>query len=670
MHPDGNYAYIANFGSGTVSVICVDPDSVAIFNTVVTNITVGTNPLDVAVHPNGDRVYVANAGSSSLSVIDGDTGSATHHSVVMSVGTGASAKSVTVSPDGTRIFIGTDTGYVIVDPLTNGVTKTVGTGASTKSVTVTPDGALLIVLTTEGEVLLIDVQPGSSTEDQVVARVGTGTTTKSVTVSPDGALLYIILEDSDYVIVYSIETLGSVGVLEPGISYPPPVIQVTLVDSIMVGSSPADIAFDPSGSGTVVVTNAGDMTMTVLNASSVPAGPLSAEVIVDPQTMNLDSKGRYVTGYIELPAAYFPGEIDEATVMLNDILPCVPGKSEIADNDLDGIEELVVKFDRVEFQEVIPEGEYVEVTISGLARGREFNGTDTIRVIRPTVTHPSACAIQPGQPVTVTWVSPDGYEIDEVDVFWTPDDGVTWNTIAEKIPDSGYTLWVTPVSEHRNCRVMVVLYDNGGILGIGLSPEEFIISFPVAVAISSFRGEAGEGSVMLKWETSSEVNTTGFDLLRSEEENGDYELVTEEYVPAKGLASGAEYEYSDEEVSINRTYWYVLKEVSGEDSKLVFGPYRVIVKAPFALAQNQPNPFNPVTTIRFTVPEDSEVNLTVYDVAGRRVKTLVKGHHKADFYRVNWDGTNNNGSRVASGVYFYRLTAGKNVMSKKMVLLR
>jgi len=577
---------------------------------------------------------------------------------------------VTVTPDGARIFVGTDTGYVIVDPLTNGVTATVGTGSATKSVTVTPDGALLIVLTTEGEILLIDVQPGSSSENQVVARVGAGSTTKSVTVSPDGALLYIILEDSDYVIVYSIETLGSVGVLEPGISYPPPVIQVTLIDSILVGSSPADIAFDPSGSGTAIITNAGDMTVTILNASSVPAGPLSADVIVDPQTLNLDSRGRFITGYIELPGAYFPTEIDITTVKINDILFAEPDKWEIEDSDLDGIEELIVKFDRALFQAIMPQGDYVPVTVSGLARGREFSGTDTIRTIRPAVTHPTGCIVQPGEPVTVTWTSPDGYEIDETDVYWTSDAGETWIAIAEKIPDTGYTLWVAPEMEHKHCRVMVVLYEKGDILGIGISPEEFIISFPVAVAISSFHGEAAEGGVVLKWETSSEVNTTGFNLLRSVEEDGDYNLITEEYVPAKGLASGAEYEYSDNEVSINTAYWYVLKEVSGEDSKLVFGPYKVIVKAPFALSQNMPNPFNPATTIRFTVPEDSEVNLTVYDVSGRRVKTLVNGHRKADFYRVIWDGTNNNGSRVASGVYFYRLMAGKNVMSKKMVLLR
>ncbi len=671
IHPDGNYAYVANFGSASVSVICVDPDSAGIFNTVVTTINVGTNPLDVALHPNGDRVYVANAGSSNLSVIDGDTGSATHHSVLATVGTGTSAKSVTVTPDGTRIFVGTDTGYVIIDSLTNGVTATVGTGTSTRSVTITPDGALLVLLTTEGDILLIDVQPGSSTENQVLATVGTGTTTRAVTVSPDGALLYIILEDSDYVIVYSIETLGSVGVLEPGISYPPPEIQVTLIDSILAGSSPADIAFDPSGSGTAIITNAGDMTVTIVNASSVPTGPIEVELYITPRTLNLDSKGRWITAHIEFPEAYFAQEVDISSILLQDEIPAEPDKWAIEDCDNDGIGELMVKFCRAAFQEVMPQGERVPVTLTGIIRGREFAGEDTIRTIRPTVNHPSGCAITPGVPVTVRWTSPAGYSVDHVDVHWTHDDGETWMPVAEGIADIGYTLWITPIEQYDDCRVMVTLYkENGEDIGIGMSPDQFIIAFPVAVAISRFHGEAGEGGVVLKWETSSEVNTTGFNLLRSEEEDGDYDLVTKEYVPAKGLASGADYEYSDEEVSINTTYWYVLKEVSGEDSKLVFGPYKVIVKAPFALSQNMPNPFNPSTMIRFTVPEDSDVNLTVYDVSGRRVKTLVNGHRKADFYRVIWDGTNNNGSRVASGVYFYRLTAGKNVMAKKMVLLR
>jgi DNA-binding beta-propeller fold protein YncE len=671
MHPQGIYTYVANFGSGNISVIGADPDSAAVFNAVASTVQVGLNPLDLAVHPDGDRVYVVNAGSGDLSVIDSDVSSATYNAVVATIVTGSSSRSVTVMPDGTRIFVGTDTGFMIVDPLTNGITATVGTGSATKSVTVTPDGAYVILLTTEGEVLLIDVQPGSSTENAVVARVGAGSTAKSITVSPDGALLYIILDDSDYLIVYSIEVLGSIGALDPGTSYPPPEIQITLVDSILVGSSPADIAFDPSGSGTAVVTNAGDGTVTILNTSSVPSGPVAADVSVTPRMSEDGSGSRWIAASIRLPGIYFAGEVDLSSIMMQDLIHAQTDRWRIADDDLDGIDELTVYFDRLLFQEAMPQGNSVPVTIRGMVRGREFVGVDTIQTVRPTVTHPTACSLWPGSQVVVTWVSPAEYEIGHVDVLWSHDDGETWAPVVTGIPDNGSVIWITPLQAYDLCRMMVVLYDDSGVdIGMGMSPEPFSIVFPIAVSLASFRGEAGDGGALLKWETSVELHTTGFEILRSEEEYGEYEVITDEYVPSRGIPTGASYEYLDEDVSLNRAYYYMLKEISGEGSRLVFGPYKVEIRAVFSLSQNVPNPFNPLTKIRFTVPQDGPVNLAVYDVAGRRIKTLVDGHCRADFYSVTWDGTNDNGSRVASGVYFYCLTAGKHSMSRKLVLLR
>jgi hypothetical protein len=89
-----------------------------------------------------------------------------------------------------------------------------------------------------------------------------------------------------------------------------------------------------------------------------------------------------------------------------------------------------------------------------------------------------------------------------------------------------------------------------------------------------------------------------------------------------------------------------------------------------ALAQNYPNPFNPTTTIAFSIAKDSDVELVVYDVVGTRVKVLVNEHRQANNYREIWDGKNQSGEYVASGVYFYRLTAGSFTTTKKMVLLR
>jgi hypothetical protein len=90
----------------------------------------------------------------------------------------------------------------------------------------------------------------------------------------------------------------------------------------------------------------------------------------------------------------------------------------------------------------------------------------------------------------------------------------------------------------------------------------------------------------------------------------------------------------------------------------------------FALAQNVPNPFNPATTIAYDLPEPAEVTLVIFDVAGRRVRTLVRGLQPAGRHTALWAGTDDAGRRVASGVYFYRLVAGAHSATRKMVMLR
>jgi hypothetical protein len=91
----------------------------------------------------------------------------------------------------------------------------------------------------------------------------------------------------------------------------------------------------------------------------------------------------------------------------------------------------------------------------------------------------------------------------------------------------------------------------------------------------------------------------------------------------------------------------------------------------FALEQNYPNPFNPITTINFDVPEKSHIKLEVFNVLGQKVTTLVDEEKAANSYSIEWDGHSDGGNHVASGIYFYRLSAGDNVVTtKKMMLLK
>jgi len=90
----------------------------------------------------------------------------------------------------------------------------------------------------------------------------------------------------------------------------------------------------------------------------------------------------------------------------------------------------------------------------------------------------------------------------------------------------------------------------------------------------------------------------------------------------------------------------------------------------FALFQNIPNPFNATTRIDFNLPDAGKVTLTVYNVLGQSVATLVDNHLEPGRHHVEWDSRSDGGSEVPSGVYFYRLETASNQASRKMVLMK
>jgi len=95
-----------------------------------------------------------------------------------------------------------------------------------------------------------------------------------------------------------------------------------------------------------------------------------------------------------------------------------------------------------------------------------------------------------------------------------------------------------------------------------------------------------------------------------------------------------------------------------------------IIPSNYELSQNYPNPFNPTTMISFSLPNNSFVTLKVYDMLGREIRTLVSDYRTMGSYRVEWNGKDDNGNRVTSGTYIYRITADNFSQSKKMILLK
>jgi len=90
----------------------------------------------------------------------------------------------------------------------------------------------------------------------------------------------------------------------------------------------------------------------------------------------------------------------------------------------------------------------------------------------------------------------------------------------------------------------------------------------------------------------------------------------------------------------------------------------------FALHENYPNPFNPTTTLRFDLPEVSDITLTIYNMLGQRVKTFNMNDTPAGFHSIKWNAINDYGDPVGAGVYLYQLRANQYLETRKMVLLK
>ncbi|MDD3606739.1 MAG: choice-of-anchor J domain-containing protein, partial [Candidatus Cloacimonas acidaminovorans] len=205
------------------------------------------------------------------------------------------------------------------------------------------------------------------------------------------------------------------------------------------------------------------------------------------------------------------------------------------------------------------------------------------------------------------------------------------------------------------------------------------------VTLSNFTAVVtSENFVNIAWMAETETNHSGYNIFRNETKDLENAIKINAQLIDKGTAVGTQisYFYTDFEVYTNMMYYYWLESVALDGSSQFYGPLTVTIGDPAQeplppvipmvtkLYNAFPNPFNPNTNIRYSLKEVGKVKIEIYNMKGQKIKTFTQEHNSPGYYQVSWDGRDENGRSVASGIYLYRLTTANYTSAKKMVLAK
>lgn len=222
-------------------------------------------------------------------------------------------------------------------------------------------------------------------------------------------------------------------------------------------------------------------------------------------------------------------------------------------------------------------------------------------------------------------------------------------------------------NDYDNCP-----YNVGGATQWTVSNNDLTTATPVE--LSTFNAKSNGNKVELYWETKTEVNNYGFEILRFAQTDTYYEGSTNE-VPWKkiGFVSGSgnsnspkEYSFIDKNPNGGSRFIYRLKQIDN-DGKFEYSDEVEVEIVPnvFALYQNYPNPFNPTTTISFALPKDTDVRIILYNTLGEKLRIISSGRYQAGFHSVILAMDD-----FPGGVYIYRLESSDFVNTKKLMFLK
>jgi hypothetical protein len=193
----------------------------------------------------------------------------------------------------------------------------------------------------------------------------------------------------------------------------------------------------------------------------------------------------------------------------------------------------------------------------------------------------------------------------------------------------------------------------------------FKIDETVPAALRSLRSYWTGREVEVTWRLVGVDGELSFEVARARE-TGRFEQIFD----AQVIERDDEFVFVDPATEPGTTYRYQVVVFENGHAVTSFETSLTTPSARLSLGQNHPNPFNPVTHIPFVIDEAGHVALGVYDISGRLVRNLIDRPMRAGNHAEEWNGRDANGNAVASGVYFYRLTAGGRTLMRKAVLLK
>ena len=268
--------------------------------------------------------------------------------------------------------------------------------------------------------------------------------------------------------------------------------------------------------------------------------------------------------------------------------------------------------------------------------------------------------------------------------------GVVWNQTDKQIASDGatYDWFGCSVCITQDYSIIGAEGDDGDSFYSGSAYiYDTIGDFSLPVTLSSFNAVFENNAPLLLWTTLSETNNLGWNVYRSETDIfEEASQINTELIPGAGSTSEpTDYIYEDESEFVENTeYWYWLESVDYSGLTESFGSISLIipeegeepgspeVPGVYGLHQNYPNPFNPSTEISFMLKENCIAELSVYNIKGEKISTLFqkKSVSKDELIRINWDGKDDFGKSVSSGIYLYKLRTNKADFVRKMILLK